>query len=384
MNTAIGQALSSQLQLESIEASSNLTVYSPPGVTVETAKYPIMWAGVLASTQASEWLSIYDHPIAWNGIQKEAILTMREYLYRFVVPIDAREMMPTDMVETLQTVAMSVTPIALDVEVGRLPPRTLQTNGGLLPSSPQVQVKSMKIVSDPEISVVAEKISQRDVPASESIWKLLDFEYSLDQVARIMSLGLLGKLKRRRIIPLKAAYKVVIDSFIDRSISELMDKAEGSSSKLFISDFLDDSFVVVMTPGGPSVDYVHLQDYEMDKKRTLSMEGELNHMTDPKTILYADHARFSSYTQMLNEHRNYHITVFHYSNKTTNQILGPWVARAGVTEAFNNSSVHLEDPEVTKTILDSLLYRGLEYWTKDTPILNRMNLENVAYGLAIK
>ncbi|TXT55699.1 MAG: hypothetical protein BAJATHORv1_30079 [Candidatus Thorarchaeota archaeon] len=381
---AIGQTLSAQLQLEPQEAGSNHTVFSPPGVAVETAKYPIMWAGVLASTQASEWLSIYDHPIAWEGIQREAILAMREHLYRFVVPINAREMMPNDNVEVLQTVALSVSPVTLNVEVGPLPPRTLQTIGGLLPSSPRIQAKSMKIVSDPEISIVAEKISQRDVPASESIWTLLDFEYTLDQVAKMTSLGLLGKLKRRRIIPLRAAYKVVIDNFIDRAIAELLDKPESNDSKLYISDFLGDSFVVVVNPGSPKVDYIHLNDTDMIRKRTLSIDGEPSAFSEPKTMVYADHARFASYSYMLEEKKNSHITIFHHSRHKKNEVLGPWVTRAGVADAFKKSSVHLGDPEVTKTILDSLLAPNLEYWTKDTRILNRMNLEETPYGLVLK
>ncbi|MHA1638007.1 MAG: hypothetical protein ACTSUB_08330, partial [Candidatus Thorarchaeota archaeon] len=190
--------ITTQLRFGEMQDSKSLTVFTPPGICVETAKYPILMAGVLATNKPSEFLSIYDHPESWSGLDRDSILSMRRNLFRFVIPTDARTMTPRNAIETLQTIALSVCPVALGVEVSTLPPRQLRVIGGQLPTSPEVQVNKFEILSDPEISKVAERITSEDITASEGAWKLFDYDYSLEQVARFISVGLLGKLKNRR------------------------------------------------------------------------------------------------------------------------------------------------------------------------------------------
>lgn len=369
-----GQALTTQLRLDHYESSRSLTVFSPPGLYVETTRYPILQAGILASTEPLEWLSIYDHPESWRGMDRETILSMRRHLYSLVLPIDAREMQPKDHIETLQTISLSVAPVALGVEVGTLPPRHLGSQfGSQLPTSPVVNVRSLEILSNPEISKVAERITEKDIPAADAIWQLLDYEYSLEQVVRLMSIGLLGRKKNRRIIPMRSAYKAVIDSFIDRSIMELIDRPYTDDIQLYLGRVCNDSFTIVIRPGEPRVDYLKIEDYESGCTRGTSFESTDIPTTDAKTSIYADHARFSAYRHMLADAKQSHIIIFHHSNQQRNRILGPWVIRAGVQEALQSSHVSIDDVSSLPAILDSILKPTLSSWAKETPLLSRIN-----------
>ncbi len=78
------------------------------------------------------------------------------------------------MIETLQTIALSVSPVVLGVEVSTLPPRRLHSLGGQLPASPSIIMKSIEILSDPEISRVAQKITEKDIPASDQLLRLAE------------------------------------------------------------------------------------------------------------------------------------------------------------------------------------------------------------------
>ncbi|MCK5388943.1 MAG: hypothetical protein KAJ36_00525, partial [Candidatus Thorarchaeota archaeon] len=77
---ALDQVQTTQMQFGQPTTNKSLTAFSPPGIIVEAAKYPILMAGVLASTEPSEWLSIHDHPESWSGLNREAILRMRKQL----------------------------------------------------------------------------------------------------------------------------------------------------------------------------------------------------------------------------------------------------------------------------------------------------------------
>ncbi|MFW9795057.1 MAG: hypothetical protein ACFFEE_12185, partial [Candidatus Thorarchaeota archaeon] len=292
---AIGHVRTTQMQLGHANNNRQLTVYSPPGLSVEAAKYPMMKAGILASINPREHLSIFDHPESWQGLDREAILAMRRELYRFSVPVNARAIEYSEFVEVLQTLALSVSPVAIEVEASKLPRRNLNPLGGQLPTSPSVEVNSVEIVSEPEVSRVAKRITQLDIPASESTWKLLDYDYSLDQVARLMSVGLLGRIDSRRLVPTRGAYKAVIDAYINRGLIELIEKPTVSSYRLFSSELLGDDFTILAQPGEPRVDYLRIERTNRMLERGSSFERFKRAVTDPKTAVYSDHARFSAY-----------------------------------------------------------------------------------------
>ncbi len=331
-------------------------------------------AGVLASIEPDEWLSIYDHPESWRGFDRETVLSMRKHLYRFVIPIDAREMQPEDYIHSLQTISLSVAPVALGVEVSDLPPHRLHALGSQLPSSPIVQATSLEILSHPEISRVAERICKKDIPASEGVWQLLGYDYSLEQVTRWMSLGMLGRKKNRRIIPLRSAFKAVIDAFIDRSVIEFVEKETTETVRLYIENTCGDSFIVLSRPGEPRVDYLSIENTTDALARGVSLEGPGHVASDPKTSVYADHARYSAYRHMNETKLKSHIIIFHYSQKPQNRMLGPWLVRAGVHDALQTSPVRIDDARRAVHVLESVLQPGLDHWSVDIPLHNRLGI----------
>ncbi|TFH08458.1 MAG: hypothetical protein E4H14_06435, partial [Candidatus Thorarchaeota archaeon] len=327
---ALDHVPTTQMQFGQTVPNRQLTAYSPPGVIVEAAKYPVLMASVLASTEPSEFLSIYDHPESWAGLDNDAILTMRKRLYRFTVPINARSMEPKNIVEALQTIALSVCPVAIEVETSSLPSKYLSTLGGQLPAGPCVDTKSIEIVSEPEISRVAKRITEQDIPSSEAAWKLLDYEYTLDQVARLMSVGLLGRIDSRRLVPSRGAYKAVIDAYVSRSLIELTEKPLASSYRLGVSEMFGDNFTILAQPGEPKIDYLRIERTANGLDHGASIQGVRSLATDSKTSVFADHARFSAFTDLVKRKESAHLTIFHFSRNTSNNILGPWLVRAGV------------------------------------------------------
>ncbi len=367
---AIGHIGTTQMQLEPAATNKQMTVYSPPGLSIEAAKYPIMKAGILASVNPHNHLSIFDHPESWCGLDRDAILAMRRELYRFSVSINARAMESSEFIEVLQTIALSVSPVALEIETTKLPQRNLNPLGGQLPSSPAVEISSLEIVSDPEISRVAKRITQLDIPASESTWKLLDYDYSLDQVARLMSTGLLGRLDSRRLVPTRGAYKAVIDAYINRSLMELVEKPHASSYRLCTSEILGENFTILLQPGESRVDYLRVERTQKGLEKGSSFEHLKRSVSDPKTAVYADHARFSAYENLVKNRENSHMTIFHFARSSNNSILGPWIVRAGVKAALESDPLELDTRNNAFLVLESLLSPSLTVWTEEYPLLD--------------
>jgi hypothetical protein len=356
-----------------------MTVFSPPGICVKSGKYPMLDAGFLAAYEPLEHLSIYDYPDSWQGLDRETIFSMRRYLYRFLLPVDARSMQPEGVIRALQEIALSVRPIALRVEGESLLPRRLRLRSGQLPSSNDVMIKSIEFLSDPEISKVAERITDQDIPAAEGIWRLLDYDYSLDQVVRLMSIGLLGRKKTRRIIPTRSAYKATINAFIDRAVMELIESPNISSYEIYLGNLFGDRFVVLLNPGEARVDYLTIDASGTRTARGFAFEGLREWPTDPKTSVYSDHARFSLYRNLVRRKQRCHATIFHLSKDPRNQLLGPWIARAGVNEALASNPVNLDNKDNVFEVLETLLEPSFSVWANRTPLLNRLETTTFQY-----
>lgn len=373
-----GQSVTTQIELGSTSHQDDLTVFCPPGITVETAKYPILMSGFLASTQPTEFISIYDHPTAWRGLDREAIIAMRRQLFRFLIPTDARSLVPKETIESLQQIALSVSPLAIGVEVPTLPPRRLNAFPGQLPMGTDVLVKSFEIVSDAEISKVAQRITQRNIPTTEAIRQLFEYDYALEQVARLISVGLLGMHKHRKLVPLKNAFKIAIDSYIDNALLDLAEKSLTAVARIHQSRIHGDNFIVVSIPGEPRVDYFQMEVLPDSVQRQYSFESKHYGSSNAKASVYASHSRFSAYHHMTKIGESSHMFIFHLIRDTRNSILGPWLARAGVEEALCGEAVELDSNTNLETILDALLYPNLDVWAAGTPLLKRMGFETSA------
>jgi hypothetical protein len=279
-------------------------------------------------------------------------------------------MEPSKFVEALQIIALSVSPVAIEVETANLPPRDLHPLGGQLPASSTVEISSLEIMSKPEISRVAKRITELDIPASEAAWKLLDYDYSLDQVARLMSVGLLGRLDSRRFVPTRGAYKAVIDAYISRCLMELSDKSISSSYRIGMSETHGENFVVFTQPGEPKVDYFRIERTQRGFDRDVSLEGVKNVTIDSKTSVFADHARFSAYANLVKQKESSQVSIFHYARNNSNSVLGPWLVRAGVCTAVESDQMILDTKENALAVLDSLLSPDISVWTKEESILD--------------
>ena len=377
----VTQTFKSQPRLESSSQSTGLTVFSPPGLFIEASKFPILIAGVLATPESCEWLSIYDHPESWRGLEKDAIFDMREQLFRFVLPVDSRKMEPRKTVEVIQALALSISPVALEVQVSDILPPELHAIEGLLPCGPVIKADSIGISGKPEISKVAERITKMDNPASESIWDLLKYDYTLDQIARLMSVGLLGRLEHRRMMPLRSAYKATIDAIISRSTTELADCTRAAESKIQMATMFGDSFTVLSVPGNPRVDYLRMEKTPRGLVCTSSLKETHSPSTDISTSVHADHARFSAFTAMAADKLSSHVVIFHFSRNARSNSLGPWISRAGVKEALQTTPVLMEDKGNALAVLTSVLRPELGRWVSDTPLLNLLGLEEIAHPL---
>ena len=185
-----------------------------------------------------------------------------------------------------------------------------------------------------------------------------------------MSVGLLGRLDSRRFVPTRGAYKAIIDAYISRCLIELADKSSSSFYRIGRSEIHGENFTVLAQPGEPRVDYFRIERTQQGFTRDVSLEGIKNITVDSKTSVFADHARFSAYEDMVKQKESAHVTIFHYARNNGNSILGPWLIRAGVNAARESDQLILDSKDNAITVLDSILTPSISVWTKEESLLD--------------
>jgi hypothetical protein len=274
-------------------------------------------------------------------------------------------MTPRYAVDNLQRIALSVSPVALNVEATTLPPRDITMRSGSLPSSPEVHIDSLEIISKPEVSKVAEKISEQDIPASEGILRLLDYDYSIEQVTRLLSVGLLGRHENRRLLPTRNASRVVADT-LSAHVKTMFANREGEKEyRIHISRPLGELMVVVTRPGRPDLDYFRIERYRGATNKGFSSADKGIGSSDARIESYASAARLAAMQNMWKTRRGMRVTVFHLSNNKRNQILNGWIPRAGVSAALQGDYTELHSYTETINVLDALLDPSLDIWMED-------------------
>ncbi|MGV9103853.1 MAG: hypothetical protein ACOC3C_07040 [Candidatus Thorarchaeota archaeon] len=362
-----GQTLQTQIHVDPVRGKKNIRLFTPPGVLIESRRYPTVIASVLASSSPSEHIALFNHPESWEGLDKSTILSMRRRLYRLEIPLNARSMEPYEAMHKLHQIALSVSPVAVEIRSQDLPHSNLVTNPGQLPCGAEVPAESLEIISNTETSRVAKAITEKDIPAAQGVWQLLEYDYSLDQAARLMAVGLLGKIGNRRIITTRGAYKAAIDAFIGRTIIELAERPLANRRTVFSANLFNDNFTVFLQPGEPAVDYVRMDIRPSGTSQGYSFERENGSASDAKSSLYADHARYSAYRHLLANQLKAHITIFHCSKTPRNNLLGPWIARAGVEKALSSGPRCVGTGQSDSDLLNGILSPNLKKWNHLLP-----------------
>ncbi|MFW9975494.1 MAG: hypothetical protein ACFFDQ_09535, partial [Candidatus Thorarchaeota archaeon] len=143
-----------------------------------------------------------------------------------------------------------------------------------------------------------------------------------------------------------------------------------TSYRIGKSEIHGESFTLFSQPGPPSVDYFRIERTQRGFERDVSLEGVKNITIDSKTAVLADHARFSAYRDLVAQNECARITIFHYARNNSNNILGPWLVRAGVSAALESDQIVLDTKENAITVLETLLAPDISVWTKERSLLD--------------
>ncbi len=213
---------------------------SPPEVFVGRQGYPLVKAGPLLPACGTL------PEVAGRDVGD--YIAMRSRLVRSETSIGVHQAMrPSRLLETAQEIAMSSRPVSLEVSFVRPPAGNLSFDGVLSPSGPSGEMREVELTSSPSVPRrVDALVADTDISASQAAEELFLSRVDVDQISRLLSVGLLGK--RRKLVPTRWSI-TASDDMVGRALKrEVLNMPVLEEHLLFSGELLGNHFEILLMP----------------------------------------------------------------------------------------------------------------------------------------
>ena len=210
-------------------SSSTISGASPPSVFVGRYGYPKINIGPMVPADIHGNTSILDSPEAWTGKTLQEILNYRLSLVRGLnaIKIDDLE---NKFILSLQELTMSSKPAESELNFHKIPTfhqsllsnQNNDLNKEFTPFGPQAEIKSFKLSSNTSTNKKIDNLySDNNIRANDAVIDLYNNGIEISQINKVLSLGMLGRKNKRRLVPTRwsiSATDDIISSYLVKKI----------------------------------------------------------------------------------------------------------------------------------------------------------------------
>ncbi|MBS7609470.1 hypothetical protein KEJ19_02725 [Candidatus Bathyarchaeota archaeon] len=266
--------------LEKVLRSREFLGASPPGVFVGSWGYPKVLAGPLVPPMEGRDTSIMDAPELWLGRTFEEVLGYRLALIRGKIPMHvemARN--PPRLLTILQEEAMASSPTDTEVRLRKEPRLGVFFSPRAAPLGPSASLESLSLAENPSIPREVERtVSDGDLKAIPATVRLYEARIPERQIVRLLSVGLLGTRRHRRLVPTEWSITAVDDIIGESLRRRILDYPEINGIMLLGARGFGNNVQLLLFPSpwmfealeawNLSIDPTVVEDYELSWGRS--------------------------------------------------------------------------------------------------------------------
>jgi len=198
--------------LKRVERSKTVFGSSPPSALVGSWGYPKVLAGPLVPPLQAD-TSLMERYDLWVDLPLENLLKMRLSLVRGKRPVSVRAARnPDRLLQTFQELALAYAPTDVEMRLSKEPRLAPGFRVRAAPTGPSAAVEKAVIAENPAVPRPVEKaVSDLDLKASEAVVMLRGSGVDEAHIVRLLSLGLLGTKRWRKLVPTEWSITAVDD-----------------------------------------------------------------------------------------------------------------------------------------------------------------------------
>jgi hypothetical protein len=368
---------------------SKLDSNSPPSVFIGSKlKYPLVNVGILSPLERDEDAWIYDDAKYWanNNFQINDVLKLRDSLLnsRFQSNVtDTRSSSSADkkFVEIAQEIAVASRPVDVEIELKHRLNVGRQADRILTPHGMRASLRRAKITGNVKIHQKVDKVMNDEIKAVEGIEILHKAGFTEYTLSKILSVGVLGLKRAKRLVPTRWSITATDDSIGKFLLKKIRENKIIENYELFFGEFLGNCYLIALLPDVWSYELFELYlpgsswNPSHEIKASTDFEdyfGRKTYATSTAGGYYASRLPIIEYLNSIK--RQASVLAIRIETPSYWAALGVWVVRESVRKAMTKKPIKFQE---LKETMESLRKIGkIKYNYDAESILKRSKLLN--------
>lgn len=341
--------------------------------------YPNVYVGPLASLD-SESPETFASPQEWFGKPYSKIIETRSFVLRskYRENIYSR----SRFVESNQELALAEKPTDVELDFKKKPSITFEYSDITQPMGPSATLKKMRITENPKIPIKTEKIVSDELKAEEAGFLLYKHGQDVYNVSTILSSGVLGFEKKRKLVPTRWSITATDDMVFRRLVQKVRGYRQVNDYLVFFSEYLDNHFLFLLMPGNWEFENFEAwspgSSWSFNLKRTEILEeyepfhGRTSYANLQAGGYYASRLAAIEYLDRIK--RQARVVGFREIHEGYTIPLGVWVVRETARNAFRSEPLKFPTLKDALAHIDSKLRLSITEFVRRSRILGQKRL----------
>lgn len=348
---------------------------SPPSVFVGEYGYPHVRVGPMVPPYHGD-TSILDNPELWLGKSLEEIVNYRINLLKGTM-IHNVSKISDRYIESLQDMALSKRAVDSTMTFEKIPSQYLNemvlSKGDLeeIPTVFSAPVSDFKIYPSTSDEKIEKKYYDGDLLASDAVVELFDNNVDITRIARVLSIGMLGRKKNRKLVPTKWSITAADDIVSMNLLKKIKDNSVLDCYLVFDFNHLGNYYSIIFIPDD-------VWNFEMIES-WIDTNGRVHIGSDYESGKNIDHypsiagayfaARLAAAEYLFKKRKKSSVLILREIHPEYFMSLGVWQIREGIRESLKWKGKKFETFDSALKYGVSKTSLSIDEWIKNSSII---------------
>ncbi len=309
--------------------------------------YPNISVGVLAPPGVNDATN-YDAPRQWSaaGFKIPEIIELRSSMVNSRFPVSVKQ--SNKELEKAQEISMAQKAVTMDVALKQRPKFRVVLRPDVAPMGPNADLKGITLTENPRVPRAVDKaVSDGELKATEAFAEMSRNGIDEGHLTRLLSVGLLGMKKDRKLVPTRWSITAVDDNLGKQQIQKIKDFKQ-ADFMAFFGGYLGNNYLIMMFPGIFSYELFEMSasngevpEYATDFE---DFSGRKEYAHSTAGGYYA--ARLAITEKLVEMKRQASILVLRFITDEYSLPLGVWVVREASRKAMASRPIEFASQEL--------------------------------------
>lgn len=352
-----------------------------PNIFVGRHGYPDLNVGILATDNYEH----NDDPKFWveNRFSIGDIMEKRVSLVNSSFKTSVRSY-KDKFLDVAKEISLSTKEADVEINLDDKPRFRVSFNNDVLPNGPRQDLVKASLTSNPKIPTAVDKVvSDTDFKATEAITSLHNKGFNEYYLTKAFSLGNLGTMPQRKIVPTRWSITATDDIIGKDIISKVKDFPENDSFIAYFGGLSGNYYLIMLLPGEFS--YELFETYLPDS--VWNSSSDVSFSTDSEDFFgrkgYANNtvggyyaARLPVARKLLDMKRQGKALLLRFITPDYYAPLGVWYCRESVNDALSKRPIEFSSKELMLVYAANLVRKKFKYDIKDIVRVSRILSES--------